>query len=79
MTISTFATDRTRWNAMQRRDRRADGRFYCSVASTGIYCRPSCPSRLPKRENVAFHATPADAERAGFRACKRCKPNAVAS
>jgi AraC family transcriptional regulator, regulatory protein of adaptative response / methylated-DNA-[protein]-cysteine methyltransferase len=63
-----------RWEAVVARDRGADGRFYYSVESTGVYCRPSCGSRLPKRHNVRFHRTAADAERAGFRACRRCKP-----
>jgi AraC family transcriptional regulator, regulatory protein of adaptative response / methylated-DNA-[protein]-cysteine methyltransferase len=65
----------SRWQAVLDRDRNADGTFVFSVATTGVYCRPSCASRRAKRENVAFHATPADAERAGFRPCKRCKPN----
>lgn len=63
------------WTAVRARDRSCDGTFYYSVATTGVYCRPSCPARLPKRENVAFHATCKDAERAGFRPCKRCKPD----
>lgn len=63
-----------RWAAVLARDPRADGRFYYSVRTTGVYCRPSCPSRRPLPEHVAFHATAADAERAGFRACKRCQP-----
>jgi AraC family transcriptional regulator, regulatory protein of adaptative response / methylated-DNA-[protein]-cysteine methyltransferase len=63
-----------RWLAVVARDRQADGTFYYSVRTTGIYCRPSCAARLAKRENVAFHATPAGAEAAGFRPCKRCKP-----
>ena len=63
------------WDALVRRDATADGRFYYSVRTTGVYCRPSCGARTPRRENVAFHATPDDAERAGFRACKRCRPN----
>jgi AraC family transcriptional regulator of adaptative response/methylated-DNA-[protein]-cysteine methyltransferase len=57
------------------RDPSFDGRFYYSVATTGVYCRPSCAARRPKRENVDFHATGADAEAAGFRPCKRCKPD----
>jgi AraC family transcriptional regulator of adaptative response/methylated-DNA-[protein]-cysteine methyltransferase len=57
------------------RDAAFDGQFFVSVETTGIYCRPSCPARRPKRENVRFHATAADAEAAGFRPCKRCKPN----
>src|SRR5512133_3663806 len=67
--------DDTRWRAVERRDRAADGSFVYSVRTTGAYCRPSCAARLPRRENVAFHATCADAERAGFRPCKRCRPN----
>jgi AraC family transcriptional regulator, regulatory protein of adaptative response / methylated-DNA-[protein]-cysteine methyltransferase len=66
------------WRAVQRRDRAADGTFVYSVRTTGVYCRPSCAARLPRRENVMFHATCADAERAGFRPCKRCRPNAPA-
>jgi uncharacterized protein len=62
------------WDAMCRRDPTADGTFFYSVRTTGVYCRPSCAAR-PRRENVAFHATAADAERAGFRPCKRCRPN----
>ena len=57
------------WRAVQRRDRAADGTFVYSVRTTGVYCRPSCAARLPRRENVMFHATCADAERAGFRPC----------
>lgn len=64
-----------RWIAVQRRDARADGQFVYSVASTGVYCRPSCPSRLARRENVAFHPDPVAAEAAGFRACLRCTLN----
>jgi AraC family transcriptional regulator of adaptative response/methylated-DNA-[protein]-cysteine methyltransferase len=63
---------------VQRRDRAADGTFVYSVRTTGVYCRPSCAARLPRRENVIFHATSAEAERAGFRPCKRCRPNAPA-
>ena len=62
------------WEAVRGRDGRMDGVFYYAVATTGVYCRPSCPSRQPKRENVAFFADPAKAERAGYRACLRCKP-----
>ena len=63
-----------RWAAVLARDARMDGKFFYSVKTTGIYCRPSCAARPARPENVAFHATCADAERAGFRACKRCKP-----
>jgi len=64
-----------RWTAVLARDPAADGRFYYSVRTTGIYCRPSCAARLARPENVRFHATREDAERAGFRPCKRCKPD----
>lgn len=64
-----------RWAAVVARDRGADGRFFYSVRTTGVFCRPSCGARTPRPENVAFHATTADAIRAGFRACRRCKPD----
>src|SRR5262245_18770946 len=67
-----------RWRAVLRRDRNADGEFVYGVRSTRIYCRPSCPSRKPTRSLVEFFETPADAEREGFRACKRCQPKAAA-
>jgi AraC family transcriptional regulator of adaptative response/methylated-DNA-[protein]-cysteine methyltransferase len=67
--------DDARWSAVRRRDRAADGAFVYAVRTTGVYCRPSCASRQARRENVTFHATCADAERAGFRPCKRCRPN----
>ena len=70
-----FLNDDTRWDAVRRRDRAADGVFYYSVSTTGVYCRPSCAARLARRENVAFHLTCADAARAGFRPCKRCRPS----
>jgi AraC family transcriptional regulator of adaptative response/methylated-DNA-[protein]-cysteine methyltransferase len=70
-----FSSDDERWAAVQQRMREADGIFYYSVRSTGVYCQPSCPSRGAKRANVAFHATRADAESAGFRPCLRCKPD----
>jgi len=66
-----------RWAAVTARDKAADGTFVYSVRTTGVYCRPSCPSRLARRENVAFHAGPAEAEAAGFRACRRCHPAAA--
>ena len=71
-----YRSDGERWAAVKARDRRADGRFVYSVSTTGVYCRPACPSRLARREHVHFHATCEEAERAGFRACKRCRPNA---
>ena len=67
-------TDDWRWQSLVRKDERADGLFWYSVKTTGVYCRPSCPARLPKRENVAFHDSTQSAEKAGFRACKRCGP-----
>lgn len=63
-----------RWQAVAARDRTADGRFVYAVRSTGIYCRPSCPSRRPHRRRVQFFDLPALAERAGFRPCRRCQP-----
>ena len=70
-----FASDEDRWAAVVRRDRRSDGIFYYSVRTTGVYCRPSCAARLARRENVRFHSTRGEAERAGFRPCKRCRPD----
>ncbi|HEV7670311.1 MAG TPA: bifunctional DNA-binding transcriptional regulator/O6-methylguanine-DNA methyltransferase Ada [Thermoanaerobaculia bacterium] len=67
------------WAAVIARDRGQDGRFVFAVASTGIYCRPSCPARRPLRERVSFFAEPAEAITAGFRACRRCRPGEVAS
>ncbi len=65
------------WSAFERRDRASDGRFVGAVRTTGIYCRPSCPARHPKRENVSFFADGAGARAAGFRACLRCLPDEV--
>jgi AraC family transcriptional regulator of adaptative response/methylated-DNA-[protein]-cysteine methyltransferase len=67
-------TDSEAWRAVADRDARYDGRFVYAVESTRVYCRPSCPSRRPLRENVRFYSAASDAERAGFRACKRCDP-----
>ena len=67
-----------RWAAVIARDRAADGAFFYSVRTTGVYCRPSCGARLAKPANVQFHATAEDAERAGFRACRRCRPDQTA-
>jgi AraC family transcriptional regulator of adaptative response/methylated-DNA-[protein]-cysteine methyltransferase len=64
-----------RWQAVLERDRSQDGRFVLAVRTTGIYCRPSCPARRPRRENVAFFDAPADARSAGYRACLRCHPD----
>jgi AraC family transcriptional regulator of adaptative response/methylated-DNA-[protein]-cysteine methyltransferase len=67
----------TAWAAFMRRDRRWDGRVLGAVKSTGIYCKPSCPARRPKRDNVEFFATVDEARAAGYRACLRCKPDEV--
>jgi AraC family transcriptional regulator of adaptative response/methylated-DNA-[protein]-cysteine methyltransferase len=67
-----------RWTAIATRAASADGEFVYSVRTTGVYCRPSCAAR-PRRENVAFHATAQEAERAGFRPCKRCRPDRIFS
>lgn len=66
-----------RYRAVQARDARFDGQFIFAVSSTGIYCRPSCPARTPRRENIAFYTTSAAAGEAGYRACKRCLPDAT--
>jgi AraC family transcriptional regulator, regulatory protein of adaptative response / methylated-DNA-[protein]-cysteine methyltransferase len=73
------ADEGAQWRAVMARDRRADGAFVFAVGSTGIYCRPSCPSRRPRRSVVSFFETPAEAERAGFRACRRCRPGEAVS
>src|SRR5256712_1853872 len=67
-------TPERRWRIVLARDRRYDGAFVYAVQSTGIYCRPSCPSRRPRRAQVAFFPVPEAAELAGFRACRRCRP-----
>jgi AraC family transcriptional regulator of adaptative response/methylated-DNA-[protein]-cysteine methyltransferase len=66
-----------RWAAVLARDASADGVFVYSVATTGVYCRPTCPARRARPEHVAFHASPEAAEQAGFRPCKRCRPDGV--
>jgi AraC family transcriptional regulator, regulatory protein of adaptative response / methylated-DNA-[protein]-cysteine methyltransferase len=71
----TPAHDEERWQAVKRRDPAFDGKFFFAVRTTGVYCRPSCASRPAKRENVAFFKTAAEAEKAGYRACKRCRPD----
>ena len=68
------AANEKRWQSVQTRDRGADGAFVYAVRSTGIYCRPSCASRKPRREQVEFFSLPAAAEQCGFRACLRCRP-----
>ncbi len=74
MTNESTTTD-SRWAAVIARDAGADGTFFYSVRTTGVYCRPSCGARRPRPENVRFHATREDAEQAGFRPCKRCRPD----
>ncbi len=74
--ISPRLADRF-WRATLARDPRADGLFFLAVRSTGIYCRPSCPARRPLRRNVVFYRTQRDAEREGFRPCRRCRPNQI--
>ena len=64
----------SQWQAVLAKDARCDGQFVFAVSSTGIYCRPSCGSRRPRRENVSFFESPELAEQAGFRACRRCHP-----
>ena len=70
-----YARDDERWAAVVNRDHDAGDRFFYSVATTGVYCRPGCAARRPRRENVRFHATREDAEAAGFRPCRRCRPH----
>lgn len=70
-------TDDARWDRVRARDRSADGTFFVAVKTTGVFCRPSCPSRATRRENVLFFATSREAEAAGFRACLRCHPLAL--
>jgi AraC family transcriptional regulator of adaptative response / DNA-3-methyladenine glycosylase II len=65
------------YEAAKSKDARFDGVFFCAVTSTGIYCRPSCPARTPKRENMRFYPTAAAAQQTGFRACLRCRPDAT--
>ena len=71
-----FLADDKRWHALVKRDPRACGEFVYGVLTTGVYCRPACASRLPKRENVRFFETSMEAKQAGFRPCKRCNPDA---
>ncbi|KAF2118159.1 metal binding domain of Ada-domain-containing protein [Lophiotrema nucula] len=71
----SFTTEAARWRALTVRDTSANGHFVYSVKSTNVYCRPACPARLARRANVGFYRTPAEAAAAGFRPCKRCKPD----
>src|SRR5215467_10577129 len=72
--VPRLDSDEQRWEAFERRDPAADGQFVVAVDSTCIYCRPICPARRPLRKNVRFLPDAAAAERQGYRACKRCKP-----
>jgi AraC family transcriptional regulator of adaptative response/methylated-DNA-[protein]-cysteine methyltransferase len=72
-----FSDDGQRWQALVQRDERAGDAFLYGVKTTGVYCRPTCASRRPKRANVEFFASSLDAEKAGYRPCKRCLPNAT--
>src|SRR5579871_2607109 len=74
--IDTVADFERCYRAVQSRDARFDGWFFTAVSSTGIYCRPSCPALTPKAQNVRFFPSAAAAQQAGFRACKRCRPDA---
>lgn len=74
---SAYRSEDLRWQALVDRDKRADSTFVYAVMTTGIYCRPGCPSRLAHRKNVTFYDTSSDAERAGFRACQRCHPDSA--
>ena len=76
MLMRTFDIEAA-WQAFERRDRSQDGLYVGAVKTTGIYCKPSCPARRPKRENVEFFETPEQACAAGYRACMRCKPDEV--
>ncbi|HKR84799.1 MAG TPA: bifunctional DNA-binding transcriptional regulator/O6-methylguanine-DNA methyltransferase Ada [Terriglobales bacterium] len=75
--LMPIISDDLRWQAVLSRDGASDGKFVFAVSSTGVYCRPSCPSRRPRRENVCFFSYPSEAETAGFRACMRCRPKAL--
>ena len=72
--MKSYSTEQARWEALVRRDRRADGAYLYGVVTTGVYCRPGCSSRQPNRENVRFFDTAEEAEEEGFRPCKRCNP-----
>lgn len=78
-TEKTPVNEAVAWESVLHRDPSADDRFLYGVTTTGIYCRPSCPSRRPKRDNVAFFSSAEAAEHAGFRACRRCRPNRAKS
>lgn len=75
--MKQYGAPEARWEAVLAHDTAADGQFWYAVKTTGIYCRPACPSRRPKRENVTFYDTPQQAQAAGYRACRRCQPDKV--
>src|SRR5690349_4497458 len=72
----TILDEQVWWEAVLEKDGRMDGAFFYAVTSTGVYCRPSCPSRQPRRANVLFFRNADEAEQAGYRACLRCRPRA---
>ena len=78
VTTDERITDNDAWQAVSTRDASYDGAFVYAVRTTGVYCRPSCASRRPRRENVSFYRGPDEAESAGFRSCKRCRPRELA-
>ena len=76
MQLQMAANATEKWSFVLARDARADGRFVYAVKSTGVFCRPSCPSRRPRLENVEFFDSPTQAQQAGYRACRRCTDGA---
>jgi AraC family transcriptional regulator of adaptative response/methylated-DNA-[protein]-cysteine methyltransferase len=78
-TIAVATRDQSFWEAVVNRDAVHDGRFVFAVSTTGVYCRPSCAAKRPRRQNVTFYITPEEAERAGYRACLRCRPRAISA
>lgn len=74
-----YVNDDSRWSAVRDRDPKADQAFVYCVRTTKIYCRPICKARLARRSNVIFYSTPLEAQNAGYRACKRCKPEIASS
>ncbi len=79
VTMQTELQNENHWQQVMARDARQDGRFVFAVRTTGVYCRPSCPSRRPRRDSVEFFPDPREAERAGYRACLRCKPTEISA
>jgi AraC family transcriptional regulator of adaptative response/methylated-DNA-[protein]-cysteine methyltransferase len=73
-TANNYDTSTARWRAVEQRDPLAEGAFVLAVTSTGIFCRPTCPAKRPRRDRVEFYDSPLEARRAGYRACLRCKP-----